>query len=83
MFVVNSYSGETFDQIENAFCRLVDSTNADAEIARYDLSGSGSHTAQIMAKLTREGAGGSMTALGVTANGRTIRDMLPAVEQTL
>jgi len=83
VFVVNSYSGETFAQIENAFCRLVDSTNADAEIARYDLSGSGSHTAQIMAKLTREGTGWSMTALGAKTNGRTIRDMLPAVEQAL
>lgn len=83
VFVVNSYSGENFSQIENAFCRLVDSTNRDAEIARYDLSGSGPHTAQVMAKLTREAAGWTMTALGVKTNGRTIRDMLPAVQQVL
>lgn len=83
VFVVNSYSGENFSQIENAFCRLVDSTNRDTEIARYDLSGSGSHTAQVMAKLTREASGWTMTALGVKTNGRTIRDMLPAVQQTL
>jgi len=78
VFVVNSYSGETFEQIENAFCRLVDSTN-EQEIARYDLSGSGQHTAQIMAKVVRQGSGWSMTALGARTEGKTIRDMLPAV----
>lgn len=78
VFVVNSYSGESFSQIENAFCRLVDTTT-EQEIARYDLSGSGPHTAQVMAKLTRSGAGWDMTALGVRTEGRTIRHMLPAV----
>lgn len=82
VFVVNSYSGETFSQIDNAFCRLVDSTT-EQEIARYDLSGSGSHTAQIMAKLTRSGAGWDMTALGVRTEGRTITTMLPAVLNVL
>lgn len=82
VFVVNSYSGETFAQIENATCRLVDSTN-EQEIARYDLTGSGNHTAQIMAKVTRDGAGWTMTALGVKTEGRTIKNMLPAVAQVL
>src|ERR1700709_1257608 len=39
VFTVNSFTGETFDRIENAYCRLVDSTN-DQELARYALSGS-------------------------------------------
>ncbi len=82
VFVVNSYSGETFSQIENAFCRLIDATN-EQEVARYDLSGSGGHTAQIMAKVTRDGAGWTMTALGVKTEGRTIRDMIPAMAQVL
>ena len=82
VFVVNSYSGETFAQIENAFCRLIDETTGQ-EVARYDLSGSGPHTAQIMAKVTRDGGGWSMTALGVRTSGRTIKDMLPAVSQVL
>jgi tellurium resistance protein TerZ len=82
VFVVNSYTGETFAQIENAFCRLIDETTGQ-EVARYDLSGSGPHTAQIMAKVTRDGAGWSMTALGVRTSGRTIKDMLPAVSQVL
>ncbi|WZH54189.1 MAG: tellurium resistance TerZ family protein [Nocardioides alkalitolerans] len=78
VFVVNSFTGQDFTQIENAFCRLVDETNGE-ELARYDLTGSGTHTAQIMAKVTRDGAGWSMTAIGATATGRTFRDLLPAI----
>jgi tellurium resistance protein TerZ len=79
VFTVNSFTGQNFSQIENASCRLLDETAGDAEIARYDLSGSGSHTAQIMAKVSRDGAGWSMTALGIPASGRTFHDLLPAL----
>jgi tellurium resistance protein TerZ len=78
VFTVNSFTGQDFSQIENAFCRLVDEVT-DAEIARYELTGSGSHNAQVMAKVSREGAGWSMTAIGVPASGRTFRDLLPAI----
>jgi len=79
VFVVNSFTGQDFSQIENAYCRLVDSTSGDAELARYELTGSGSHNGQIMAKVVRDGAGWSMTAIGAVANGRTFRDLVPAV----
>ena len=82
VFTVNSFTGQDFSQIENAFCRLIDETN-EAEIARYDLSGSGRHNAQIMAKVTRDGAGWSMTALGIPASGRTFHDLLPAMAAAL
>ena len=82
VFVVSSYSGESFSQIENAFCRLVDSAN-EGELARFDLSGSGAHTAQIMAKLSRSGAGWDMTAIGTKTNGKTIRDLIPAAQAAL
>lgn len=82
VFTVNSFTGQDFSQIANAFCRLLDETTGD-EIARYDLSGSGQHTAQIMAKVTRDGAGWSMTAIGATASGRTIQHLMPAVSQHL
>jgi tellurium resistance protein TerZ len=82
VFTVNSFTGQDFSQIENAFCRLIDETR-ETEIARYDLSGSGRHTAQIMAKLTREAGGWSMTAIGAPATGRTFRDLLPAVSRHL
>jgi tellurium resistance protein TerZ len=82
VFTVNSFTGQDFSQIENAFCRLIDETT-ETEIARYDLSGSGRHNAQIMAKVTRDGAGWSMTALGIPATGRTFRDLLPALAGAL
>jgi tellurium resistance protein TerZ len=82
VFTVNSFTGQDFSQIENAFCRLIDESN-DSEIARYDLSGSGRHNAQIMAKVSRDGSGWSMTALGIPATGRTFHELLPAMASAL
>jgi tellurium resistance protein TerZ len=82
VFLVNSFTGQDFSQIENAFCRLVDETSG-MEIARYDLSGAGHHTAQVMAKISRNGSGWSMTAIGKIANGRTFKDLLPAIHSSL
>jgi tellurium resistance protein TerZ len=78
VFVVNSFTGQNFSQIENAYCRLVDTAN-DSELARYELTGSGTHNAQVMAKLTRDHSGWNMTAIGAIANGRTFHELLPAV----
>ncbi len=78
VFTVNSFTGQDFSQIENAFCRLVDDTTNE-ELARYELTGSGQHNAQIMAKVSRGGAGEwTMTAIGAIASGRTFQDLLPA-----
>jgi len=82
VFTVNSFTGQDFSQIENAFCRLVDETNGD-ELARYELTGSGRHNAQIMAKVARDGASWTMTAVGVPASGRTFRELLPAISAHL
>ena len=75
VFTVNSFLGDSFDRIENAYCRVVDTANG-AELARYDLSGAGSHTGQVMAKLTRGGSGWDMKALGERTTGRTFHDMM-------
>lgn len=78
IFTVNSFTGDTFDKIENAFCRLVDSTSGQ-EMARYDLTGVGTHTGQVMAKVGRSGGGWEMKALGEKTYGRTFHDMLPSI----
>jgi tellurium resistance protein TerZ len=78
VFTVNSFTGQDFSQIENAFCRLVDETTGQ-ELARYELSGSGRHNAQIMAKVSREQGGWAMTAIGAIASGRTVQSLVPAV----
>lgn len=76
VFVVNSFTGQDFSKIQNATCRLVD-LETNQEFARYDLSGSGRHTAQIMAKVSRKSGSWAMTAIGEPASGRTFRDLLP------
>ena len=82
VFVVNSFTGQNFSQIENAYCRMLDQ-RTDRELARYDLSGGGAHTAQVMAKVVRGGDGWAMTALGVPAAGRTFQDLLPVITHHL
>ena len=77
VFVISSYSKQTFDQVENAFCRLVDdSTAGSPEVARFQLTDSGTHTAMVMAKVSRDGAGWSFKAIGDRANGRTVMDLI-------
>ena len=39
VFVVNSFSGQKFTAVRNAFCRLVDD-NSNQELVRFDLSDS-------------------------------------------
>lgn len=78
VFVVNSFTGENFSQIENAFCRLVDKSSGE-EIARFDLSAQGNHTAQIMTKVYREGSGWQFQAIGQNASGRTFDNLMPSI----
>lgn len=78
VFTVNSFTGQNFSQIENAFCRIVNASNG-AEVARYQLSCNGTHSAQIMAKVYRHNDEWKMHALGENASGRTFMDMLPLI----
>ena len=82
VFVVNSFGGVTFSQIENAFCRLVD-LEKNEELARYNLSCQGNHTAQIMAKIVRGSGGWEMIAIGENAMGQTFDKLLPTVKRFL
>lgn len=75
VFTVNSFRGQTFNEVENAVCRLVDERGKQ-EICRYPLAEKGAHSGVVMAKLQREAtAGWVMTAIGAPAAGRTVTDM--------
>lgn len=76
VFSVNNYTGQDFAQVGNAYCRLIDA-QGDREIARYDLSAQGSHSALILASLRRSGSDWTMTAIGAPSRGRTFQDNLP------
>jgi tellurium resistance protein TerZ len=82
VFVVNSFTGQTFDAVANAFCRMVNVSNKQ-EVARYSLSGGGKYTAQIMAKVYRYNGEWKMHAIGEPSSGRTFQDMLPQVVNCL
>ncbi|MGA4837737.1 TerD family protein [Streptomyces sp. G45] len=82
VFTVNSFTGQTFAEVQNAFCRLIDEATGQ-ELARYTLTGGGGHTAQVMAKVHRTGPGWQMRAIGAPASGRTFQDLLPAIAEHL
>ncbi|QLG11686.1 TerD family protein [Deinococcus sp. D7000] len=82
IFTVNNFTGQDFGQIENAYCRLVN-TQGEAEIARYDLSAGGQHSAMILASLKRQGNDWTMTAIGAPSRGRTYQDNLPDIQAYL
>src|SRR5450830_1963972 len=78
VFTVNSFTGQNFSQVENAYCRIVNAGN-NQEIARFNLSVQGAHTAQIMAKLYRHNGEWKMHAIGENGNGRTFDDLMPQI----
>lgn len=78
IFTVNSFTGQTFDSIDNAYCRMVDS-GTNKEIAKYTLNAHGPHSAQIMAKLYKHDNEWKMHAIGEPGNGRTIEALLPQI----
>ncbi|QHE70246.1 TerD family protein [Rhodococcus sp. WAY2] len=63
VFIVTSYRGHTFEQVKNAFCRLVDSTS-QAELARFTLQGGMPFTGMVMAKVYRVGGEWKLQAIG-------------------
>lgn len=77
VFVVNSYSGQSFEQIANATARVVDSTRGDRELVRYTLTGFGRNTAVVMGSVSRSGPGWTFTAIGALGNARTARELEP------
>ena len=78
VFTVNSFTGQNFSQVENAYCRIVNGAN-NQEVARFDLSVQGAHTAQVMAKLYRHNGEWKMHAIGENGSGRTFDDLMPRI----
>ncbi len=73
-FTVNSFRGQTFNEVDNAYCRIVDA-KTDRELARFNLAEQGSHTGLLMAYMKRNGNDWELTAVGEKANGRTAQDL--------
>ena len=82
VFIVTSYRGQTFEEIDNAFCRLVDDTTG-AELARYTLKGGMPFTAVAMAVISRDGGDWRLRAIGDGFNAKTPKKALPHVGRYL
>lgn len=82
VFTINSFRGQTFDQVKNCFCRLVDS-ETNQEICMYKLAEKGNHTAKIMAKVYRHNGGWKVNALGLPANGTTVNQLADVIRPIL
>ncbi len=82
MFTVNSFTGQTFEKVENAYCRLINRTN-NTELARFNLSEKGRHTGVLMAYLARNGSDWSLTSLGNVGSGFTVEDMVSDAKRLL
>lgn len=82
VFTVNNYTSQDFSQVANAYCRILNGAN-NSEIARYDLSCQGNHTAMLMAKVYRHSGEWKMHAIGEVGQGRTFDQLLPQIQPHL
>lgn len=80
VFIVTSYKGHTFEQVKNAFSRLIDGANS-GELARYTLAGGMPFTAIAMAKLFRVDGDWKLQALGEGFQAKHPGEALPQLGQ--
>ncbi len=73
---MNSFTGQTFQEVQNAFCRLVDETNGQ-ELARYTLAGGGAAHGPDHGQGAPRGPGLGDDRHRHLANGRTFQDPMP------
>ncbi|MFE2429617.1 TerD family protein [Streptomyces sp. NPDC059373] len=83
VFTVNSFSGQKFNQVAKAYCRLLDATTGE-ELVRFDLTQGEPRTGVMMAKLIKQFSGEwEMTAMGEFADSRTVKGMVKPAAQAL
>lgn len=78
VFTINSYQGQSFNEVQNAYTRIINANN-NAEIARFTLSGGGNNTAMIMAKVYKNNNEWKMHAIGEPCNGKTVSELMEEV----
>lgn len=76
VFTVNSYSGQKFNKVAKAYCRLLDAASGE-EMVRFDLTNGEARTGVLMAKFVKQYSGEwEMTALGQFIDSRTAKGMV-------
>ncbi|MGW1291328.1 TerD family protein [Streptomyces sp. NPDC002533] len=83
VFTVNSFTGQKFNEVAKAYCRLLDDASGE-ELVRFDLTGAEPQTGVMMAKLIKQFTGEwEMTAMGDFVKSRTVRGMVKPAAQAL
>ncbi len=77
-FIVTSYRGQTFAEVQNAYCRLIDQAS-NAELARYTLAGGMPFTGVCMAVVSRINGEWQLRAVGEGFNAKTATKAIPHV----
>lgn len=80
VFTINSFRGQTFNEIANCFARLVDKSS-NSELCIFKLAEKGSNTAVIMCRVYRYNGQWKMSAMGNPASGRTANDLIPLIQK--
>ncbi|MFF2703024.1 TerD family protein [Streptomyces cyaneofuscatus] len=83
VFTVNSFTGQKFNEVAKAYCRLIDAATGE-ELVRFDLTGAEPQTGVMMAKLIKQLTGEwEMTAMGEFVKSRTVRGMVKPAAKSL
>jgi len=82
VFTINSYSGQTFNDVVNCFARLVDSSN-NLELCKYVLAEQAPTTAMAMAKVYRHNGAWKINAMGNALNGKTAIDLVQPIKKLI
>lgn len=80
VFTVNSYRGQSFNDVANASCRLYDDLTGKV-VAEYNLTEQGPQTGLVMVSLYRHNNTWKLKALGDLGNGRMGSEMLDQIRQ--
>ncbi|MGV9546087.1 TerD family protein [Nocardia beijingensis] len=78
LFLVTCYTGQTFERIANAYCRVID-TVAGAQLARHELTGGGSHTGLVLGRVRRTDGAWHFQAIGAGLRARHPVDAIPHI----
>lgn len=79
---VNSFRGQTFNEVENSYCRIMDQSGK--ELVRYDLKEQGNYTATVIGMLKRlPGNDWEFKAIGEFGQGKTVGDLVGMASQQI
>ena len=82
VFCLNSFCGQSFEQINQVKCTVVDASTHDA-IAQFQLNQCGASTGLIISKITRYRLTWQLTTIGECCDGQSFKEMMPVIREVL